>query len=229
MKPLEISAKTVEEAIQIAMDQLNASREEIKVDVLSEGKSGIFGMGSEEAVIQVERLSPMSELEEDMVDEKNVTEEVAEEVLETLLNLMGVEATIMPESLQMTNGEEQVTPPLAFNIQGEDLGILIGRRGQTLAALQYVARLIINHQMKVWTPVVIDVEGYKQRRSEALQALAMRMAEQVRVKGVPFTLEPMPAYERRIIHLALTDHPDVTTESTGEGDARKVVILPDQG
>ncbi len=211
------------------MDQLNASREEIKVDVLSEGKSGIFGMGSEEAVIQVERLSPMSELEEDMPDEKNVTEEVAEEVLETLLNLMGVEATIMPESLQMTNGEEQVTPPLAFNIQGEDLGILIGRRGQTLAALQYVARLIINHQMKVWTPVVIDVEGYKQRRSEALQALAMRMAEQVRVKGVPFTLEPMPAYERRIIHLALTDHPDVTTESTGEGDARKVVILPDQG
>jgi spoIIIJ-associated protein len=72
------------------------------------------------------------------------------------------------------------------------------------------------------------VEGYKQRRSEALQALAVRMAEQVRLKGVPFTLEPMPAYERRIIHMALTDHPDVTTESTGEGDARKVVILPDQ-
>lgn len=228
MKPLEISAKTVEEAIQIAMEQLNASREEIKVDVLSEGKTGIFGMGSEEAVIQVERLSPMSELEEDMPDEKNVTEEVAEEILETLLNLMGIEATVMPESLQMTNGEEQVTPPLAFNVQGEDLGILIGRRGQTLAALQYVVRLIINHQMKVWTPVVIDVEGYKQRRSEALQALAVRMAEQVRVKGMPFTLEPMPAYERRIIHLALTDHPDVTTESTGEGDARKVVILPDQ-
>ena len=211
------------------MEQLNASREEIKVDVLSEGKTGIFGMGSEEAVIQVERLSPMSELEEDMPGEKNVTEEVAEEILETLLNLMGIEATVMPESLQMTNGEEQGTPPLAFNVQGEDLGILIGRRGQTLAALQYVVRLIINHQMKVWTPVVIDVEGYKQRRSEALQALAVRMAEQVRVKGVPFTLEPMPAYERRIIHLALTDHPDVTTESTGEGDARKVVILPDQG
>jgi len=164
-----------------------------------------------------------------MPDEMNVTEEVAEEILETLLDLMDVEATIMPESLQTTNGEEQVTPPLAFNIQGEDLGILIGRRGQTLAALQYIVRLIINHQMKVWTPLVIDVEGYKQRRSEALQALAVRMAEQVRLKGVPFTLEPMPAYERRIIHLALTDHPDVTTESAGEGDARKVVILPDLG
>ncbi len=228
MKPLEISAKTVEEAIQIAMSQLNARREEIKVDVLSEGKSGIFGVGTEKAVIQVERLSPVPELEEDMPDERNVAE-VAEEILETLLDLMDIDATIIPENLQTTNGEEQVMAPLAFNIQGEDLGILIGRRGQTLAALQYVVRLIINHQMKVWTPVVIDVEGYKQRRSEALQALAVRMAEQVRIKGVPFTLEPMPAYERRIIHLALTDHPDVTTESTGEGDARKVMILPDQG
>ncbi|MBL7166669.1 MAG: protein jag [Dehalococcoidales bacterium] len=228
MKPLEISAKTVEEAIQIAMAQLNASREEIKVDVLSEGKSGIFGVGTEKALIQVERLSPMSELEEDAPNKKNVAE-VAGEILETLLDLMDIDATTMLESLQTTNGEEQVLAPLAFNIQGEDLGILIGRRGQTLAALQYVVRLIINHQMKVWTPVVIDVEGYKQRRSEALQALAVRMAEQVRIKGVPFTLEPMPAYERRIIHLALTDHPDVTTESTGEGDARKVMILPDQG
>jgi len=228
MKPLEISAKTVEEAIQIAMSQLNASREEIKVDVLSEGKSGIFGVGTEKAVIQVERLSPVPELEEDMPDERNVAE-VAEEILKTLLDLMGIETTITPENLQTTNGEEQVMAPLAFNIQGEDLGILIGRRGQTLAALQYIVRLIINHQMKVWTPVVIDVEGYKQRRSEALQALAVRMAEQVRIKGVAFTLEPMPAYERRIIHLALTDHPDVITESTGEGDARKVVILPDRG
>ena len=210
------------------MAQLNASREEIKVDVLSEGKSGIFGVGTEKALIQVERLSPMSELEEDAPNKKNVAE-VAGEILETLLDLMDIDATTMLESLQTTNGEEQVLAPLAFNIQGEDLGILIGRRGQTLAALQYVVRLIINHQMKVWTPVVIDVEGYKQRRSEALQALAVRMAEQVRIKGVPFTLEPMPAYERRIIHLALTDHPDVTTESTGEGDARKVMILPDQG
>ncbi len=210
------------------MDQLNASREEIKVEILSAGKSGIFGVGTEKAVIQVERLSPMPELEEDAHNKKNVAE-VAGEILETLLDLMDIDATTMPESLQTTNGEEQVTPPLAFNIQGEDLGILIGRRGQTLAALQYVVRLIINQQMKVWTPVVIDVEGYKQRRSESLQALAVRMAEQVRIKGEPFTLEPMPAYERRIIHLALTDHPDVITESTGEGDARKVVILPDQG
>ena len=204
------------------MEELAARREEVKVDVLSEGKPGILGLGSEEARIRVERLSPMPEPEGDV-------EEVSERILETLLDLMGVECTIAPQSHQTTDGEEQITLPVGFDVQGEDLGILIGRRGQTLAALQYVVRLIVNHQMEAWTPIVIDVQGYKQRRADALQALAVRMAEQVRVKGVPFTLEPMPAYERRVIHLALADHPDVTTESTGEGDARKVVILPDKG
>ena len=155
--------------------------------------------------------------------------EIAKGVLETLLELMAVDGTVQPQTFQATNGEEQIATPLAFNVQGDDLGILIGRRGQTLAAVQYMVRLIVSHQAKVWTPIIIDVEGYKQRRFEALQALAERMAEQVRTKGTPFTLEPMPAYERRIIHLALADHPDVTTESIGEGELRKVVILPDKG
>jgi len=213
------------------LEQLNVSREEIKVDVLSEGRSGILGMGAEQARIRVERLSPTPESdvpEPDTPESEEDVAEVAEKVLETLMELMDVEGTIVAQPQQATNGEEQISLPLAFNVQGEDLGILIGRRGQTLAALQYIVRLIVNHRLKVWTPIVIDVEGYKQRRSEALQALAVRMAEQVRVRGIPFTLEPMPAYERRIIHLALADHPDVTTESIGEGDARKVVILPDR-
>ena len=209
------------------MEQLDARREEVRVDVLSEGKPGILGIGAEDAKILVERLSPTLEPEENASQEG--VGEAAHEILETLLDLMDVDGTIVPQVHQATDGEEQVTVPLGFDVEGEDLGILIGRRGQTLAALQYIVRLIINHQLKFWTPIVIDVEGYKQRRSEALQALAVRMAEQVRVRGVPFTLEPMPAYERRIIHLALADHPDVITESTGEGDARKVVILPDQG
>ncbi len=162
-----------------------------------------------------------AELEEDVAG-------IAESVLERLLELMELEATIQRQTFQTTNGEEQVTSPLAFNVTGDDLGILIGRRGQTLATLQYMLRLMVSHQMKVWTPIVIDIEGYKQRRSEALQALAVRMAEQVLTRGTPFTLEPMPAYERRVIHLALADHPEVTTESIGEGDLRKVVILPER-
>jgi len=207
--------------------QLNASRDEVKIDVVSEGKSGLLGIGAEEAKIIVERLTPVTEPEEGETESEEDVARIAEDILERLLELMELEATIQRQIFQTTNGEEQVTSPLAFNVTGDDLGILIGRRGQTLATLQYMLRLIVSQQTKVWTPIVIDVEGYKQRRSEALQALAVRMAEQVRTRGTPFTLEPMPAYERRIIHLALADHPDVTTQSIGEGDMRKVVILPE--
>ena len=228
MEPLEISAKTTEEAIQIALTQLNASRDEVKVDVVSEGKPGLLGIGAEEAIIIVEMLTPRPEPEESETESEEDIAGIAESILERLLELMELEATIQRQTFQTTNGEEQVTSPLAFNVMGDDLGILIGRRGQTLATLQYMLRLMVSHQTKVWTPIVIDVEGYKQRRSEALQALAVRMAEQVRTRGTPFTLEPMPAYERRIIHLALADHPNVTTQSIGEGDLRKVVIQPEK-
>jgi spoIIIJ-associated protein len=150
--------------------------------------------------------------------------EVAKDILETLVTMMGVEASVEPE-VKPAVGEE--TPPsINLDIKGDDLGILIGRRGQTLACLQYIVRLIVGHQTEVWVPIIIDVEGYKQRRYEALRALAWRLAEQVKARGVPFTLEPMLAYERRIIHLALADHSDVTTESIGEGEARRVVIRP---
>jgi len=152
--------------------------------------------------------------------------EIAKSVLETLLAEMEVTASIVPQAKPLAGAEEEATAPVALEIKGDDLGILIGRRGQTLACLQYIVRLIIAHQTKTWVPIIIDVEGYRQRRYEALQALAWRMAEQVKVKGTPFTLESMPAYERRIIHLTLADHADVTTESIGEGEARKVVILP---
>ena len=91
---------------------------------------------------------------------------------------------------------------------------------------RYIVRLIVANKAKARVPIVIDVEGYKQRRYEALRALAHRMAEQVKARGRPFALEPMPAYERRIIHMALADDPDVTTESVGEGEVRKVVIMP---
>ena len=210
------------------MTQLNASRDEVKVDVVSEGKPGLLGIGAEEAIIIVELLTPRPEPEESETESEEDIAGIAESILERLLELMELEATIQRQTFQTTDGEEQVTSPLAFNVMGDDLGILIGRRGQTLATLQYMLRLMVSHQTKVWTPIVIDVEGYKQRRSEALQALAVRMAEQVRTRGTPFTLEPMPAYERRIIHLALADHPNVTTQSIGEGDLRKVVIQPEK-
>ena len=123
---------------------------------------------------------------------------------------------------------EEPAESISFNIEGDDLGILIGRRGQTLSCLQYIVRLIIGHQKKSWLPVIIDVEGYKQRRYQALQVFARQMAEQVSAKKMSFTLEPMTAYERRIIHLALVERQDVITESIGQGESRRVVILPQE-
>jgi spoIIIJ-associated protein len=151
---------------------------------------------------------------------------VARSVLETLLELMGVPASVVPSTTLLVEGEEGTDDSVNLEITGEDLGILIGRRGLTLSCLQYIVRLIVGHQTKIWLPITIDVEGYKRRRYGVLQALAWRIADQVNARKVPFALEPMLAYERRVIHLTLADHPDVTTQSSGEGEARKVVILP---
>ena len=158
-------------------------------------------------------------------DEYEIAEAV-KGILETLLELMGVPASVDLVEQALMESKTGVPSSITLNVEGDDLGILIGRRGQTLSCLQYMVRIIVGHQKKVWLPIVIDVEGYKQRRCNALQALAFRIAEQVTQKGEPFALEPMPAFDRRIIHLALADHPDVTTESSGEGEARRLVIVP---
>ena len=219
MKGLEMRAKTVEEAIQRTLRKLDVTREKVEVTVLKEGRQGILGLGTEEAKVRVEVLPSMAK------NESNV-DEIAKGVLETLLNLMGMVVSVEPCAEPFVEEEGETTTPVTFDIKGDDLGILIGRRGQTLANLQYMVRLMVTYQTGTWVPITIDVEGYKQRRYKALQTLAWRMAEQVKVRGAPFTLEPMSAYERRIIHLALADHSDVTTQSTGEGEERKVVILP---
>jgi spoIIIJ-associated protein len=211
MKELEVTGKTVDEAIQTALEQLGVSEDEVEVTVLKKGRSGVLGMGVEEAKIKV-RLKLDSE-------EKTSAVEVAKEVLETLIKLMKIIGEV---SVVQENTDEL---PVTLNIEGEDLGVLIGRRGQTLASLQYVVRLVVAEKLKVWVPINVDIARYKQRRYESLRNLALRMAEEVKRNRRLRMLEPMPADERRIIHLALTDHPDVTTQSMGEGEMRKVAIL----
>jgi spoIIIJ-associated protein len=211
MNELEVSGKTVDEAIQIALEKLGVSEDKVEVTVLKKGRSGVLGMGVEEAKIKV-RLKPAA-------GEKANAVEVAKEVLETLVKLMKITAEV--SVLQANTGELPVT----LNIEGEDLGVLIGRRGQALASLQHVVRLIVAEKLKVWVPINVDIAGYKKRRYESLQDLALRLAEQVKRNRRLIMLEPMPADERRIIHLTLADHPDVTTQSMGEGDMRKVAIL----
>ena len=219
MESLEVSAKTVEEAIQKALEQLGVSREEVEVTVVKEGKHGLLGLGAEEARVRVRPLVTVLKKGSDIA-------EAAKVVLETLLAQMGMVASVTPQAQPPVEGGEGIPGVINLDVKGDDLGILIGRRGQTLASLQHIVRLIVAHQAKARVPIVIDVEGYKQRRYGALQALALRMAEQVKTRKRPFALEPMPAYERRIIHLTLADDPDVTTESVGEGETRKVVVTP---
>jgi spoIIIJ-associated protein len=211
MKELEISGKTVDEAVQVALEQLGVTEDQVEVVVLKKGKSGVLGMGAAEARIKV-KLLPVSGEKSDVV-------EVAKDVMETLLKSMKIIADV--SVTQAATNELPVT----LNIDGDDLGVLIGRRGQTLASLQYIVRLIVSEKLKAWVPINVDVAGYKKRRYESLQNLALRLAEQVKRSRRLITLEPMPADERRIIHLALADNPDVATQSMGEGEMRKVAIL----
>ena len=161
----------------------------------------------------------MPETHEDLI-------EVSKKVLGALLDLMGVSASIVHSVEFPVEEGEEGPKSIALNIEGEDLGILIGRRGQTLASLQYIVRVIIGNQTQVRPPLTVDVEGYKERHCETLRALAWRMAEQVRERGESLNLEPMTAFDRRIIHVSLADDTDVSTESIGEGEARRVVVLP---
>jgi spoIIIJ-associated protein len=150
---------------------------------------------------------------------------VAMELLQGMLDRMDLKATVEVTEYAgvVEEGEER---PLVLNIEGDDLGVLIGRRGETLAAIQYLLRLMVNHRVRKWTNLEVDVEGYKARREEQLRSLAQRMAERAISSGRAVTLEAMPARERRIIHITLRDNPQVTTQSFGEDEHRKVSIIP---
>jgi len=210
MEGIEIAAATVEQAMEKAEAQLGLSREQFEVEVIREGKSGILGVGGREALI---RVTPLTLPEKDAV--KEVTG-----ILNTLLGLLGISGKVEVLSNEL---------PLALDIKGDDLGILIGRRGQTLASLEYITKLVVVGRLRAWMPLTVDVGGYKKRRRDSLQRLALYLAEQVKSRRRAITMEPMPAAERRIVHLTLADDPDVTTHSIDEGEHRKVVILLRQG
>lgn len=210
---VEVSARSVEEAIELALRQLEAQRDEVEVEILSRGKPGFLGFGAELARVRVRRL-PQASLPP--------SARVAKEVVDNLLKYMGVSATA-------TLGQPNPDNPQAtvIEISGEDAGLLIGRKGESLRALQFLVNLITAQRAgEQSAPVLLDVEHYKERRTKALQNLALRVAERVAQTGHPLSLEPMPPAERRIIHLTLANHPAVKTESVGEGEERKVVILP---
>jgi spoIIIJ-associated protein len=194
--------------------------DKIEISVLSEGKNGIFGLGAEDARIRVRVLSPSPQ------DKNQETIDAARDVLGNILSRMDIEADIevVPSPTAANSGEENET--VTLNIEGNDLGNLIGRKGATIEALQYLVRVLTARRTKSKTPIMIDVQSYKQRRYDDLRTLALNVALQVKSRKSSCRLEPMSPFERRIVHMTLADDPDVTTESIGEGETRKVVILP---
>ena len=209
MNQIEISGRTVEEAIEVALKELDADRSDVEIDVVSRGKSGLLGIGAEPAKVRVTMLDSPSEV---------VT--VASEVIDSLLSLM--DADVVLTLKQMHN--DDLDGPI-FEIEGDDAGLLIGRKGETLKTLQFLVRYMVSQRLDDRVNLMIDIEGYQERRRQSLANMARRVARRVSDTGQPITLEPMPPNERRIVHLTLSNHPKVTTESTGMGSSRQVVIL----
>lgn len=161
----------------------------------------------------------------DRVDAEQEAE--AKQILMNLFELMNVQADVVavdnPSSVPLSSDD----PPTIFlDVMGRDLGMLIGRRGDHLSQLQFLVNTLVNRKLGNWTRVIVDVEGYRARREESLVGLAERVARQVARSGRSVVLEPMPANERRIIHLTLKQHPEVSTHSDGEGSSRRITVEP---
>ncbi len=181
------------------------------------------------AVEEVETSETESETLSPITDEAEFAKYEAQsiEVVQRLLEGMGIRADVVPLPSQGLMAEQASEGrAIILDIRGEDLGILIGRRGETLASLQYMTRLIVSRQVKQWLNILLDVEQYRARRERGLRQLALRMAERAASTHQPVPLEAMTSYDRRVVHLTLHENQHVTTKSVGEGESRKVVIIP---
>lgn len=227
MEEKEFSGKNVEEAIEKGLKELGLSRDDVEVKILDEGKAGLFGlMGASPAKIKLivkslkgleaEEKGEVAREEPSGVNLVSAQKKVKEE-LDEILKLMGMEAEVAT-SLEGTR--------VVADIKSENGAILIGKKGQTLNALQLIVNLIVNRDEKTRTKVIVDTESYRQRREKALVKMAREVADEVKRKGNPRELEPMSPTERRVIHLALKNDGDVETTSKGEGNFRRVVVSP---
>jgi len=249
---LEIIAPTINEAIEKGLAELELPREDVEIEILDEGSRGLFGLGSHQARVRliVKKIIPegyeaeistsMRDIPDAEVEDEehaakpirippaNTKEEiplhVAQETVSELLAKMHIQAQVTASYGEID--DVRGTRAILVDITGKDLSVLIGKRTETLNALQYISRLIVSKELGDNVVLVIDVEGYRTRRERQLRQLAHRMAEQAIKTGRKQTLEPMPPNERRIIHLELRDDAQVTTESIGEEPHRKVTILP---
>jgi spoIIIJ-associated protein len=239
----EFTGDDVDSAIAAGLEELGVGPGDVLVEILEESSRGVFGIGAKPARVRLKLLrtpepsttqSPLTSMSDtphsvtnpEHLDDDSVGEDgaVGKEVLTNLLNDMDIRGEITISRSESTRpGEES---PWLLDISGGDMSLLIGRRGETLSALQYVTRLITSRKLQRRANIVIDAGSYKSRRSDRLEQLANRMADQAVEQQRKVTLEPMPPNERRIIHLTLRKRNDVETQSEGEGASRKVAIIP---
>lgn len=224
MESLEVTGRTASEAIEKALALLGKTRDEVDISVLSEGSRGILGIGGEDARVLVSARAEIEEPKAPVIDPR-VVGETARTILENILGGMQMDAVVDIVDLPTSAQTEGFVAALDIS-EADEIGTLIGRRGETLSALQFLTNLIVGKKLKKWSKVLVDVEGYRARRESSLRALAERVAARVQETGRPMPLEAMPPNERRIVHLALQNHTGIVTASQGEGDQRRVVVSP---
>jgi len=234
---LEVIAPSVEEAVEKGLDQLGLPRDAVSFEVIDEGKSGFLGIGNRQVRVLlsiIDESSAEDKEKEDLTSSIDMENEVfddpmeegkvkAERIVKNLLQKMKLTANVSSRILEPEDENDRTM--VLVEVTGKDLSILIGRRAETLNSLQYITSLILNQNVGSWIPLMIDVQGYRFRRERQLRQIARRLADQVVQTGRKQLLEPMPANERRLIHLELRYHPFVTTESVGEGSSRKTTIF----
>jgi spoIIIJ-associated protein len=220
---IEATGTTTEDAIARGLEALNVTRDEVDILVLTAepGRTARVRLTRKPREAALATASPQSQ---SVTPAESAT---AQDLLSAILDRMKYKVQIVERDPAELNGyDEQDEPTLVLDIRGNDLSTLIGRRGETLDSLQYLVRLLVAKELGRYLHVVLDVEGYKAHRAQTLKQLARRMADRVAATRKPAALEPMPANERRIVHLALRDHTQVRTESVGVGENRKVTIIP---
>lgn len=208
MKSLEMAGRTVEEAVRLAVSELGVDENEVDVEILDGGSRGFLGLlGTKQARVRV----TVKETIDDKID-------IGEQFLTGLLQRMGIEGQI-----DIATGEDNI---VHFHVRGRRMGSLIGRRGQTLDAVQYLVNLVANRDGGQRARIVIDAEGYREKRAETLRELALRFADRAKTEGRRMALDPMSALERRVVHMALADEINIETLSEGEEPYRRVIIVP---
>jgi spoIIIJ-associated protein len=233
---VESEGDSIDGAIENALKLLGVAREKVSVDIISEGRKGIFGFGAQKAKVRATPIKKSADLKEPLAPavEKSVAEpepaapidqsaaiEKARTALEEILQRMGIAATVQQKTA--ADGAE-----IILEIKAADSGLLIGRKGQTLEALQYlIERIAGERQSSEGAHIIVDIENYRDRRRRSLEDMALRLGEKAKRQRKTVTVDALGAADRRIVHAALQDDPWLTTRSLGQGSYRRLLIIPE--